>query len=53
MKTGWRRFDMNVLITGATGFIGKRLLRACIEQGDEVSVITRTPEKLGEEISKV
>ncbi len=31
----------NVLITGATGFIGKRLLKSLLESGDRVFILTR------------
>jgi uncharacterized protein (TIGR01777 family) len=40
--TGRRR----VLITGATGFIGRRLTTALIEAGHEVTALARTPAKL-------
>lgn len=39
---------MNVLITGATGFIGKALSRALCIRGDRLVVLTRTPPKLKE-----
>lgn len=35
-----------VLITGATGFIGSHLARACLARGDEVSVIARPASSL-------
>ena len=36
---------MRVTITGATGLIGPRLIRVLQERGDEVTVLTRNPEK--------
>jgi hypothetical protein len=36
---------MNVTITGATGLIGRRLVRALQHRGDQVTVLTRNPEK--------
>lgn len=35
---------MRVLMTGATGFVGQRLVRALIERGDEVVVLSRDAE---------
>ncbi|KHL11181.1 uncharacterized protein YbjT (DUF2867 family) [Mumia flava] len=35
---------MRVLVTGATGFIGRRLAPALVEQGHEVVAMTRHPE---------
>ena len=35
---------MKILITGATGFVGKRLVRALINLGHKVSVLTRDTE---------
>ena len=32
-----------VLVTGGGGFIGQALVRALVEQGDEVAVIGRNP----------
>lgn len=34
---------MNFLITGATGFIGKRLAQSLVGQGHHVFILTRTP----------
>src|ERR687884_291660 len=36
---------MRVTITGASGLIGSRLLRALRERGDEVTVLSRSPER--------
>src|ERR1700759_431511 len=33
-----------ILVTGATGFIGHRLVAALVEQGHEVRAMTRRPE---------
>jgi len=33
-----------ILVTGATGFIGRRLVSALVEQGHEVRAMTRRPE---------
>jgi uncharacterized protein (TIGR01777 family) len=35
----------NVLVTGATGFIGSRLVEALLAAGHKVTVLTRDPEK--------
>ncbi|MBB1488798.1 TIGR01777 family oxidoreductase [Oceanospirillum sediminis] len=37
---------MNILITGATGFIGKALCHALIEQGHNLYVISRKPDQV-------
>ncbi|MEO0528994.1 MAG: NAD-dependent epimerase/dehydratase family protein [Planctomycetota bacterium] len=48
---------MRVLVTGATGFIGVRLVRALVERGDEVACLKRAAkdgselERLGAEIA--
>jgi len=39
--------DMRALITGGTGFIGRRLLAALAEDGEEAVVLTRSPERAG------
>jgi uncharacterized protein (TIGR01777 family) len=36
---------MRVTLTGATGLIGTKLVRALRERGDEVTVLSRSPEK--------
>ena len=36
---------MRVTLTGATGLIGPRLVTALLERGDEVTVLSRSPEK--------
>lgn len=36
---------MNVVVTGATGFIGVPLVRALVERGDRVTALVRDPER--------
>lgn len=36
---------MRVLVTGGTGFIGRALIRALIDRGDQVTVLTRNVDK--------
>ena len=36
---------MRILVTGATGFIGRKLVRALAERGDDVVALTRSPEQ--------
>src|SRR6185436_13797897 len=44
-----RTGDMTrVTLTGATGLIGSRLVRALRERGDEVTVLSRSPERARE-----
>ncbi|OYN80458.1 NAD(P)H-binding protein [Mycolicibacterium sphagni] len=38
---------MRVLVTGATGYVGSRLIAGLLEAGHEVVAATRDPEKLG------
>ena len=38
---------MNVLVTGATGFVGKALVAALLARGDKVTSVTRTPPPAG------
>lgn len=38
---------MRVLVTGATGYVGSRLVAALLDDGHEVVAATRNPEKLG------
>src|SRR4051812_27575802 len=37
--------DSTILVTGATGFIGRRLAEALVEEGDDVRAMTRRPEQ--------
>ncbi|MGZ5026840.1 MAG: NAD(P)H-binding protein, partial [Methylobacter sp.] len=37
---------MNILLTGATGFIGQHLLRALLAENHQVTVCCRHPEQL-------
>lgn len=39
---------MNVAVTGATGLIGRRLVERLRERGDEVTVLSRNPNRAGE-----
>jgi len=43
---------MRVLVLGATGGIGIEIIERCLEQGHQVVVYARSPEKLPEGISK-
>ena len=46
--TGERTRDMKLTVTGATGLIGSRLVRALKARGDEVTVLSRNPAKARE-----
>lgn len=37
---------MNLFITGGTGLIGRALVSALIQQGDQVTVLTRSPQRV-------
>lgn len=39
---------MNVLITGGTGFIGSALVKSLIQQGHDVTVLSRNPNSIAE-----
>jgi len=41
---------MRVTVTGATGLIGTRLVAALARRGDEVTVLSRDPERAGERL---
>ena len=43
---------MKVLVTGATGFVGKRVVKQLLDQGDEVVVLTRNIAKGALELGK-
>jgi nucleoside-diphosphate-sugar epimerase len=43
---------MRCLVTGATGFIGSRLVNKLLNQGNSVTVLVRSPNKLPEDIAK-
>jgi uncharacterized protein (TIGR01777 family) len=44
---------MRVTITGATGLIGPKLVAALHERGDEITVLSRNPEKASETLAGV
>ena len=46
--SGERTRDMKLTVTGATGLIGSRLVRALKARGDEVTVLSRNPAKARE-----
>lgn len=37
---------MKILVTGGTGFIGKALVKTLVEEGHQVTVLSRSPEKV-------
>jgi uncharacterized protein YbjT (DUF2867 family) len=37
---------MKILITGSSGFVGKRLLRKLLLEGHEVNALSRNPKKI-------
>ncbi len=39
---------MKLAILGATGFVGKVLVRKALDAGHEITILARTPEKLGD-----
>lgn len=43
---------MRVTVTGATGLIGSRLVAALLRRGDEVTVLTRDPERARERLAE-
>lgn len=43
---------MNIIITGGTGFIGSKLCKLLLREGHFLKIITRNPEKHGNEQSK-
>jgi uncharacterized protein (TIGR01777 family) len=42
---------VKVAVTGATGLIGSRVVAALRERGDEVTILTRDPERTGEGVA--
>ncbi|HUU50626.1 MAG TPA: TIGR01777 family oxidoreductase [Nitrospinota bacterium] len=46
-------YKRSILITGATGFIGKELCRVLKEKGHEIIILTRNPEKAKERLSGI
>ncbi len=42
---------MKVLVTGATGFVGKKLVRELTREGHTVNVLSRNPDTVGEKIA--
>src|SRR5947208_1980359 len=57
MRTAYtRRNAMKVFVTGGTGLIGRRLIRALRERGDEVVALSRRPdawERVGQDVTVV
>ena len=41
---------MKVVVTGATGMIGGALVRALVDRGDEVTVLSRSPDDAAEKL---
>ncbi len=39
---------MKVALLGSTGYVGGEILKSCIEQGHQIKVLVRSPEKLGQ-----
>ena len=39
---------MRTLVTGATGYVGSRLVSALLGEGHHVTVASRSPERLGD-----
>ena len=37
---------MNILLTGATGYVGGRMIPKLLEQGDTVRVLVRDPDRI-------
>lgn len=44
---------MKILVIGATGSVGRSVTKAAVEEGHEVTVFVRTPEKLGRTAQRV
>lgn len=43
---------MRIAITGATGLIGRRVVTALRERGDEITVLSRNPKRASEQLEK-
>ena len=44
---------MRILVTGATGFLGKRLVKSLLADGHDLVVTSRDPERAATELSKM
>lgn len=44
---------MNILITGGTGFIGRKLVQYLVEKGNNITVLTRNKNKLSRDIKAI
>ena len=45
--------DMRVVITGATGFIGKALCQSLVRDSHEVVALTRSPAKANKDVEQI
>jgi len=44
---------MNILVTGATGFVGEKLLAKLIKEGHHVTAVVRNPKKLKHSVNSI